>query len=225
MTTVYLIRHAYAQGNQDKSFQGRIDGKLTELGYRQLEGLAEACRGLKFDAVYSSPLSRAYETAQAANRYYGYEIQTDDGLMEIDGGDWEGKRWADLFVSDPERYEKWNRRDRDFSAPNGEKIETVYNRIRDTVLQIVKNNKNKTICIVSHGCAIENFMAWASGFSADEVKKVPICDNTAINCLTFDDNLLPAVVFQNDIGHLDDSLKTYVANLFTDSEETKKSRA
>lgn len=215
MTTVYLIRHAYAQGNQDKSFQGRIDGKLTELGYRQLDCLAEACRTLRFGVIYSSPLSRAYETAQAANRYYGYPIHTDEGLLEIDGGEWEGKRWADLAVSDPKRYEQWTHRSKDFCAPGGETIEIVYNRVRDAILQIVENNKNKTICIVSHGCAIVGFMAWASGFSADETTKVSICDNTAINCITFDDDLRPTIVYQNDISHLDDSLKTYVANLFT----------
>lgn len=219
MTTIYLIRHAYAQGNLDRSFQGRIDGKLTELGYQQLDCLAEYCKGLPFDSVYTSPLSRAYETAAAANRHHNLPIQTDDGLLEIDGGDWEGKKWAALEKADPVRYGMWKQRDPEFQAPNGEKLSHVYDRMVRTVLHIVERNRNKTICIVSHGCAIVTFMAWANGLPPKRLNEMKICDNTAVNKLTFDDELHPSIVWQNDISHLDEELRTYAMTLFQHKEE------
>ncbi|MBC8611349.1 bifunctional RNase H/acid phosphatase [uncultured Ruminococcus sp.] len=214
MTTVYLIRHAYAQGNLDRTFQGRIDGRLTEVGYRQLDCLAERCRGIPFDAVYTSPLSRAYETAKAANRFHGLPIQTDDGLLEIAGGDWEGRKWEELEKEYPVLYHQWKVRDPLFCAPNGEKMADVYDRMKKTILHIVENNKNKTICIVSHGCAIVTFMAWAHGLPAERICEMKICDNTALNKLTFDEKGTPAVAKENDLEHLPDGLRTYALSLF-----------
>ena len=214
MTTVYLIRHAYAQGNLDRTFQGHIDGELTELGYRQLDCLAEYCRGLAFDAVYSSPLSRAMETARAAARYHQLPVQPDAGLLEIDGGSWEGRKWSELEAEDPARYEQWRKKAPAFCAPGGERLEHVYARMRDAILHIVEKERDKTICIVSHGCAIVAFMTWAAGLRPDQIGQMKICDNTAVNKLVFDDALRPKIAWQNETGHLDDGLRTYAMAMF-----------
>ena len=112
----------------------------------------------------------------------------------------------------------WKLRDPNFQAPNGEKLSAVYDRIARTILHIVENNRNKTICIVSHGCAIVTFMAWAKGLSVEQVCKMKICDNTAVNKLTFNDNLKPTIEWQNDISHLGEELRTYAMALFEHKE-------
>ena len=96
MTTIYLIRHCEAAGNVGRRFQGHIDADITENGRRQLELLAERFRELPLDAVYSSPLLRARLTAEAVNRHHGLPVMLDDRLMEINGGLWEGRPWAEL---------------------------------------------------------------------------------------------------------------------------------
>ena len=63
MTRLYLVRHAQAQGNVEKTFQGSIDAPLSALGMEQLERLAERFADMPFDVIYSSPLARAYQTA------------------------------------------------------------------------------------------------------------------------------------------------------------------
>lgn len=219
MTTVYLIRHGYAQGNLDRTFQGSIDGKLTELGYIQLDRLAERCRDMRIDVIYSSPLSRAYETAQAVNRGYGYPVITDTGLTEIDGGDWEGRRWAELEQENPQCYALWAKRVPEFCAPNGETMHHVYERMRKTILHIAEQNQGKTIGIVSHGCAIMNFMAWAKGLGEEQLLKVPICDNTSVNGIAFADDMTPAVLFENDTSHLDEATRTHAMKMFEKSKQ------
>ena len=90
VTTVYLIRHAQAEGNEKRLFQGHYNGAVSEMGWKQLEQLAEYGKKLPLDAVYSSPLDRAMETAKAVNKYHNHTIRVRDGLIEINGGVWEG---------------------------------------------------------------------------------------------------------------------------------------
>ena len=87
VTTLYLIRHCEALGNINDTFQGSIDEDITEKGAKQLEKLAERCRKLTFDVIYSSPLIRAYKTAEAANKYHGLPIIKDKDFEEINGGE------------------------------------------------------------------------------------------------------------------------------------------
>jgi probable phosphoglycerate mutase len=61
MTKIYLIRHAEAEGNLYRRAQGHWDGKITDLGRKQIEALADRFKDVRIDAVYSSDLSRAME--------------------------------------------------------------------------------------------------------------------------------------------------------------------
>ena len=62
-------------------------------------------------------------------------------------------------------------------------------------------------------------MAWANGLPPKRLNEMKICDNTAVNKLTFDDELHPSIVWQNDISHLDEDLRTYAMTLFQHKEE------
>ena len=171
-------------------FQGHYDG-AGEMGWRQLDQLAEYCRDFPLEAVYSSPLTRAVETAKAVNRYHGLPLQLRDELIEINGGDWEGKPWDCFPVDYPEQNRNWEQFPWLFEAPNGETMKQVYDRIVKAVLEIVRENLGKTVAIVSHGCAIRNFLTFAKGLPVEGISQVGWCDNTAISKITFDAELHP----------------------------------
>ena len=80
MTTIYLVRHCEAYGNINRVFQGHIDSEISDNGRRQLERLTERFRDIPLDAVVSSPLKRAYLTAQAINGGRGLPVETDERL-------------------------------------------------------------------------------------------------------------------------------------------------
>lgn len=214
MTTVYLVRHAQAQGNVDRVFQGHYDGKITEFGEKQLECLANAFKDIKIDAIYSSPLSRAVKTAEMVNKYHNLKIFLSDNLIEIHGGDWEGRKWEEFTVSDPEQSDNWYNNPYEFCAPNGESMKNAYERIKNEILQIVKNNKNKTICIVSHGGVLSCAINWLMGNEPKKLTKKTICDNTAINKAVFDDNLNPKLIDFNLTEHLGDNLHVSVTRMW-----------
>lgn len=208
MTRIYLIRHCEAMGNCRRVFQGHTDADVSENGLRQLEKLSERCRGWHFDAVYSSPLKRAYKTAQAANLYHNLPITTLNGLMEINGGHWEGVPFAELPELFPDENRLWELEPWRFCAVNGESMQEVYDRMWNTVTGIVKLHPNQAICVVSHGCAIRNFLCRAYGRPLTEILCVPWCDNTAVSVIDFDDALNPRVLLANDASHLSDELST-----------------
>lgn len=213
MTTVYIIRHAQAQGNVDKVFQGHYDGEITQLGYQQLDSLAEFCKQLKLDKIYSSPLFRAQETAKAVNRYYGHEIQLHNGLMEIHGGDWEGQKWADFPEKDPVQNDNWYHHPSRFCAPNGEPMTQVYERVKQTLLQLVADNPNKTIAIISHGCAISNLLAFIKYRCVDKLNRSDIVDNASVTKAVFDGDYFE-LVWQNRADYLTEELRTTVHQLW-----------
>lgn len=202
MTRILLVRHCEAMGNTQGLFQGHTDCEISGNAPAQLDLLALRCRNMPIDAIYSSPLKRAYETARAVNRYHHLPIQTDERLIEINGGEWEGKAWNDLPSLYPELVLQWNTRPWEFMPKGGEPMRSVYDRMWQSVTQIAERNRNRTVCVTSHGCAIRNFLCRAQGWPIERLAEVPWCDNTALSIIDFDAQGNSHVVLMNDASHL-----------------------
>lgn len=202
MTRILLVRHCEASGNTQSVFQGHTDCEISGNGEIQLELLGLRCRNMPIDAIYSSPLKRAYATACAVNKYHNLPIQIDPRLIEINGGVWEGVSWAELPRLFPDESEAWNKRPHEFTPQGGEPMRSVYNRMWEAVTDIVRSNQDKTICIASHGCAIRNFLCRAMDKPIEQLNDVGWCDNTAVSIIDFDGELRSHVVLMNDASHL-----------------------
>lgn len=209
ISRLIIIRHCEALGNTERVFQGHSDCDITENGACQLEKLAERMKDIKFDAIISSPLLRARKTAEAADTYMKLPIQIDERLIEINGGEWEMKKWASFPELYPENARAWNLFPHKFSPEGGEKMTEVYDRMSGAAVEIAKKHMGQTVCLVSHGCAIRNLMCWAKGWDIERLKDVDWCDNTGINVIDIDDELKPHVVVENDNSHLDSKLSTF----------------
>ena len=88
MTTIYLIRHAEAEGNLYRIAQGQYDSNLTDRGWRQVRALERRFADIHIDAVYSSDLYRTCATASAIYKPKGLELHRVPELREICVGDW-----------------------------------------------------------------------------------------------------------------------------------------
>lgn len=209
MTTVYIVRHCEAEGNTLGVLQGRTDCDISGNSKTQLDLVSLRLRNVPFSAIYSSPLRRAYKTAQAINQYHSLPIRTDDRLVEIDMGRWERKSWAAIEDEDPERFDIWKNDPGRFAAPGGESIQQVTDRMWDAVTDIVRKNSGKTVCITSHGCAIRSFLCRALGKPISEMGSVGWSDNTGVSEIVFDDEMRPNVVKYNDASHLPPDLSVY----------------
>ena len=202
VTTVYIVRHCEAEGNVKGVFQGKTDFDVSEKGEKQLEKLSERFKEIKLDVVYSSPLKRAYRTAEAAVKYKNLPINCDKGLAEIDGGTMEGKPWGSLDVLFPKEYVYWKENFSEFAAPNGESVSQVYNRVKNSFINIVNVNAGKDIGIFSHGCAIRILMCYIKGIPLERIDEVLWSDNTAITCVEIDEAGTISVLYENDYVHI-----------------------
>ncbi|MFZ2539159.1 MAG: histidine phosphatase family protein [Oscillospiraceae bacterium] len=204
VTTVYFVRHGESLGNTKGFFQGHTNCDLTENGILQLELLKERCKDIAYDAIYSSPLKRTLDTAAAVNFHHKLPIIVEDGLIEINGGVFEGKLWTELPKLYPAEFAVFRNNFHLFNPEDGESVRTVYDRMIATVERLVMQNKGKTIILVSHGCSIKNYLCYATSTPFEKVGELAWSDNTSISKVIFDNARTPQVEFMNDATHLDE---------------------
>lgn len=202
VTTVYLIRHCEAEGNAYGLFHGHTDGDITPRGALQLEKLKERCRDIPFTAIYSSPLTRTMKTAQAVNGYHELPIIPEPGIIEINGGLFEGHRWDDLDVMFPKEFDLWKNHFHAFNIDGGESTQSVFQRMKDTIYRVIRENKGGVIGLVSHGCAIRCFLCHARGLNLERIHEIPLSDNTGITRIEFSNTYEPMIIYENDAEHI-----------------------
>ena len=199
-TKVYFIRHGQSIGNLQFRFLGWTDLDLTELGYTQAKATADELSDVQFDAIYSSSLKRAYNTAKPHASSRGLEVIPSDILREIYCGDWENMVCSDIEEKYGEIYTvDWPKKFGTFTFPGGESTVHAGARFYDEVLQICKSNQGRTILIVSHGAVIRMFWAMISGISPQEVaEKIPFATNASFSIAEFDGDRFYPILYSQD---------------------------
>lgn len=201
MTKVYLVRHCEAEGNLKQLFQGRIDTDVTTLGAKQLEFLTERFKDVKLDAIYSSPLKRAFKTAEAVKGVREMPINIHKGFSEIDGGVVDGKPFKETFI-ELGILDDWINRPWTVKFEEGESFAEVYDRASKALLEVVKKHKGQTIAIASHGGVLRALSCKVMYDDLTRLKEVNWFENTSVTVFEFDDELKPAVTIFNDFSHL-----------------------
>ncbi|MFL5952935.1 MAG: histidine phosphatase family protein [Gaiellaceae bacterium] len=140
MTTILLARHGETDWNRDGIWQGWADPPLNEAGRAQARELAEQLRHVAFDAVYSSDLRRAHETAELVAAPHRVPVIAEPGLREIDIGSWSGLTRAEIEARFP-----------DGERPDGETREQHAARVLAAVERIARDNPGGRILLVTHG--------------------------------------------------------------------------
>lgn len=154
---IHLIRHGLTDGNLNGQYIGRTDLPLSGVGVQQLKQYAEECDYPKVDAVYSSPMLRAVQSARIL--YPSKDIQTVDNLREIDFGDFEGKTASEL-ESNPD-YMNWAAGTIN-GTPNGEDNTDFVKRLCIGLNEIVRDMMSKKAehaAVIMHGGAIMMLLA------------------------------------------------------------------
>ncbi len=214
MTTIYLIRHAEAEGNLYRISQGQYDSILTDRGWRQVKALERRFDGVHIDRVYTSDLYRTCATASAIYRPRNLTPIRCPELREINVGVWEQRCWGEIAMQEPEQMENFMHRLHLWHAEGAETPYQVRDRALGALRKIAAENEGKTVAVFSHGCAIRLCLAELQGYSMEELGKTPHGDNTAVSKIEAENGELK-VIYRDDNSHLTDPA-------FTAGEKTFK---
>lgn len=207
MTTIYLIRHAEAEGNLYRRAHGHYDSTITDNGYRQIAALAKRFSAVPINVVYSSDLTRTQTTALSITRTHGLPLHTTTGLREVNVGEWEDRTWEWLKQFDRERLAAFNTDAERWHVSGGEDMAELRERITRTLREIIDAHPNQTVAVFSHGLALRMLTGTLQGLSISEIDKTGHGENTSVTKLEADGDGI-RVIYRNDASHLPDALTT-----------------
>jgi broad specificity phosphatase PhoE len=163
------VRHGETDWNLGNRFQGRADPPLNETGRAQARELAATLAGRSFAAVYSSPLRRAFETAEIVAESHGLRPVAVEGLREVDVGAWQGLTRDEVEERFPDQFERWIAFGQGWD--DGESYEQMGRRVVATLLEVAGRHKGETVLAVTHGGPIRAALAAARGVSHSEARR------------------------------------------------------
>ena len=198
-TLVLLVRHGQTP-TTGESLPGRAKGlHLADTGRAQAAAVVERLGALTtIDALYSSPLERARETAQPLAKARGLPIRIDRGLLECEFGEWTGAKLRDLAKL-PE-WKTVQQYPSGFRFPGGESFSEMQTRIVDTLARLRTQHRGEVIVCVSHADPIKAAVAHAMGTHLDLFQRITI-STCSVTAISYGDSG-PHVLTVNSMGDL-----------------------
>lgn len=160
---LWLVRHGQTDWNREGRYQGQADPPLNAEGLQEAGYAAHALVGLPLEAVVSSDLQRAVQTAEVIARRVKLPVRVDSRLREVDLGDWEGSLFSEIQERYPAEVEARKREPLEFRAPGGESLREVARRVWQAADELAVKYPGKEVVVVSHGLALAALLARAHG--------------------------------------------------------------
>lgn len=202
MTRIILVRHGESEANIQGVLAGHHDVSLTALGVDQAEQTAAHLASWQINAVYSSDLMRAMQTAKPHAERRGIPVIPEPRFREIFCGAWEGLSYAYLTTAERERFVgQFQDNFGLFKMPDGEGIEEGGYRMYHALIEIARRHEGQTVLIASHGAVLRALWCIMRGVAPHEWAKWPFPSNASYSVAEFDGNTLVAGDYSCD-SHL-----------------------
>ncbi len=171
---IFLVRHGETDWNRTRRFQGRSNVPLNEEGKNQARALASVLKDENFAAIYSSPLSRALETAGFIKEFHSsLAVTEEEGFIEMELGEFDGldaRLWAEQY---PDFRKAWQEKPATMRMPGGENLEEVQDRALNTLNRILPQYPSGTaLLICSHNFVLLTILCHALELSLDRFREI-----------------------------------------------------
>lgn len=199
----YLVRHGETANNRarPRRLQGRrTDPPLSPQGHEQARRTGRLLAGEPVEAVYSSPLLRARETAEDIAGPHELSIGIVDDLIEVDVGLWEGRPWDEIQKIDPEAYRLFMADAGVHPYLGGENLSTVRARVVPALNRLMGENLGRLIAAVAHNCVNRTYLAYLLGVPLAKYRSIPQ-DNCGVSLLRCRHGKVKLVTL-NSIAHV-----------------------
>lgn len=209
-TEILLLRHGESLGNSMKIMTGQTDIALSDRGRLQAAAAAEFISELGIEVIYSSDLSRAYETACAVAHLCGLPVIKSSELREVYYGDFEGASMLDLREREGEAFSRyWTSDFGVYHFPGGENTAEAGERFYRECERIAKANEGRRILVAAHAGVIRSFWGIVMGIPRAQLgAKIPFPTNASLSRVEYKDGKFTPISYsENDyikeVGFID----------------------
>lgn len=186
MTTRFIVvRHGETEWNVQARVQGHQDSPLTAAGHAQAEALAQRLARERFDALVSSDLGRARQTAERIAARSGLALVLDARLRERSFGAGEGLSYEEIDRTFPDVFSRVRDIDPDLAIPGGESRRQFHERVRAAFLALARQHDGERVAVVCHGGVLTSLYRIVHDIPVAHAHRVPIA-NASYNALAFD---------------------------------------
>ena len=187
MVKFVFIRHGYSEANKRGIFTGQLDAPLTDEGRAQAESVCSYVRdAYKIDAIYSSDLSRAYDTVRPLADMLGLEIRKEPRFREVDTGVWTAVPCGDIKERYPERFNAFCNDIGNFVFDGGESALDVVERTCAALADIARMHDGQTVAIGTHAGVIRRTCATWQGLVGSRMSQLPPPSNASVTVVEYD---------------------------------------
>jgi len=158
-TLIILVRHGECEGNIKRMFRGRADFPLNERGLIQAQDLARELKNFPVKYIYSSPLYRARQTAEAIGQQCGVKVKIEESFNNIELGSWEGRFMKEIAEQYPEEWELWVYNPEKLRVKDMETLYDVQKRAKTCLDNLVSKHGGETLVVVSHRAVLKPLIA------------------------------------------------------------------
>lgn len=203
VTRIVAVRHGETAWNRETRIQGHTDIPLSEHGLWQAEQVGRALADEGLQAIYSSDLIRAADTARAIARHAALPLNLDTGLRERHFGRFEGLTHDEIMAAHPEEGRRWRERDPAYGPLGGETLIDFHARVIAACQRLAALHPGQTIALVAHGGVLDCFYRAATHVGLEAPRSWKIT-NASVNRLLLSDEGFSLVGWA-DTRHLDDA--------------------
>jgi len=203
MTRIYLIRHGETEWNREEIFRGRADIPLNRTGRRGARAAARALRNYRIAEIFSSPLSRAWETARPLAADRNLKIIPAPALIDIDFGKWQGIPKEKIRENQARLYRIWEKHPEKMQFPGGESLARVRSRAVKFLRRFSRAAPEQEIALVSHRVVLKLLALSLLGLNNSHFWEVQL-DPASVSTFEIPLSGRPRVLCLNDTCHLQD---------------------
>jgi len=208
-TLIILVRHGECEGNIKRMFRGRADFPLNERGLTQAKDLGRELKNFPIKYIYSSPLYRARQTAEAIGQQCGVEIKIEERFNNIELGSWEGRFMKEIAEQYPEEWKLWVYNPEKLKVKDMETLYDVQKRAKACLDSLISAHKGETLAVVSHRAVLKPLIATCMNITPPYFWKIHI-DTASYSLLSHKKSKGYCLVQLNQTKHLKEYVTEWV---------------
>lgn len=199
---IHITRHGQTDWNVEGRMQGSKNSNLTEQGKQDALNLGNSLKDTEIDCIYTSPLTRAYDTALLINGDRDIPVEVHENLKEMNFGIWEGMHSDDVIREyKDEHYKFWNEPHL-YTPIDGETFEELIKRVKITLNDITNQNKGENILLVTHTIVIKAIYTIVKDYELKDFWNPPYIKNTCLTILEYNEDSYNFIL-EADTSHVE----------------------